>query len=724
MIGGFPGVLAGLGAVNQGANLGTLQAAQALRQLYAAQQAQQDLQQQQQWQQYAGPIWQGLQQQLQPPTGGQQATGQDVASAASGYQPGAVQSYPLPPIPQSAPPPMMTGASTTPYGVTPEQIRNNNFAMLPTAKQQVVAGEGSRPGQIGAAGEEGRMQVLPSTEARLGFAPGSALYSDAPGEAYLGKLAKQTGGDLPATVGGYNRGEGWAKQWQAAAGNPEQQAKLIQQLAPAYQRIVYADMFRKTQAVTKAAGPEVAQGTQNIAHDAAQMVDPLEYGRKQLADTVALIQRAAPGAPGAVKFMALGMISKIMQPSDQVALKLLMQQNQADLRVGLAELQASIKANAPLTPYQQATLAQGETRLEQGAQAGGSIYQPADAEGKPLGPPMWVAKGQATPITGLPAGAAGGAKVGTKGTGAGAGGVSPSEVEFLANYVKATGAFPVGMSRNKDIQNAVYGRLAEQGVDPGKIAQIGAGFKANQASLNKAQALADQAIGYEELALRNLEVATKALKNVAPTNLGPFINKWIETGETFAGDPNVPASTAAVVTFANEYAKVMSGATGGAAATEGARKEAFDRFNPYFSAGQWDAVSAIAKQDMANRKATLQENVAAITSRIGTGGAQPAAGAPSAPDYKSMPKEELERLYQQQKGDGGGKRSELRLPQKLAGDLVPLSNFYGRILHPSQLPEGTFDAWTARPMDFTPYPRDVEKMLRQTRPANLNQILG
>jgi hypothetical protein len=142
--------------------------------------------------------------------------------------------------------------------------------------------------------------------------------------------------------------------------------------------------------------------------------------------------------------------------------------------------------------------------------------------------------------------------------------------------------------------------------------------------------MADAAIGFEETALKNLEIATRELHGVAPTGLGPWLNKWIETGETHIGDPNVPASTAAVLTFANEYAKVMSGATGAVAATEGSRREAAELFNPYFSAGQWDRVAAIAKADMANRKSSLRENIEEIKSRLrggGGGSGTPAAGA-------------------------------------------------------------------------------------------------
>ena len=187
----------------------------------------------------------------------------------------------------------------------------------------------------------------------------------------------------------------------------------------------------------------------------------------------------------------------------------------------------------------------------------------------------------------------------------------------------ATGLLPAGASRSSAMVRQIMGKVAELGGDPQALAQNLGTFKADTHSLMAATRLRDAAIGYEETALKNLDVATRELHGAAATDLGPWLNKWIETGETQIGNKQVPASITAVLTFANEYAKVMSGATGAQAATVDSRREAAELFNPYFSAGQWDAVSSIARQDMANRKAALNENVDAIRRRIG----QSAAGS-------------------------------------------------------------------------------------------------
>jgi hypothetical protein len=319
--------------------------------------------------------------------------------------------------------------------------------------------------------------------------------------------------------------------------------------------------------------------------------------------------------------MALLQVQKLLAPEDKMALQMITAQNRLaiqqetlDLRRTLGEANLGIREQGlglreQGLGIQQQRLGLERERIAQGAEAGGSVFQPPGG-----GPPLWVAKGKATPIEGLPAGST---KAGTAKAG---GEVSQTEVDFVANYVKTVGTWPPGMGRNKELMNRVTDQLGREGVDPTVIAQAAGSFRANQGSLTAATRLADAATSYERTALKNLDVATKALHGVAPTELGPLLNKWVESGETFAGNPQVPASLAAVVTFANEYAKVMSGATGAQAATEGARREAFDLFNPYFSAGQWDEVAKIAKQDMANREASLYDQVDIIRGRIGRGG--------------------------------------------------------------------------------------------------------
>jgi len=370
--------------------------------------------------------------------------------------------------------------------------------------------------------------------------------------------------------------------------------------------------------------PPAVQGATQAASSALQNIDPSQYGRSSLRAAWDAVNKGSPNADPIAKALAVGMLQKMMAPEDQLAYRMYMQQNQDQLRIALKDMQIAAMG-AGLTERERHDRAMEGIAAGQAGNKPDTPFQPTDAEGKPIGPPMVLRGGAATPIRGLPEGT-GLTRVGTKPA---SGNVSDLQAEWVASYIQTTGSWPVGSGRNQALQNKVEQILAAKGVDPTKIAQAAGAFQADKSSLAAAQKLADAAGSYEQTALKNLENATKQIHAAAPTNWGPAVNKWIETGETFVGDPTVPASTAAVITLANEYAKVMSGATGAAAPTEGARAEAAQILNPYFSSGQWDAVTErVIKPDMKNRMAALHDQVDIIKSRIGRGGQS--TGAPQA----------------------------------------------------------------------------------------------
>lgn len=309
------------------------------------------------------------------------------------------------------------------------------------------------------------------------------------------------------------------------------------------------------------------------------------------------------------------------------------------------KLEETKQQHADTAAYRETMARIAGQKADQGEDRGGTPFQPTDAEGKPLGPPVSIRGSQATPIRGMPEGA-GLTKVGTKPAG---GNVSDAQAEWVANYIQTTGNWPVGSGRNQALQNKVEQILATKGVDPQKVAQAAGTFRADQTSLAAATKLADAATSYEKTARKNLDTATNLIHQAAPTNWGPALNKWIETGNTFVGDPTVPASVAAVITLANEYAKVMSGSTGAAAPTEGARAEAAQILNPYFSAGQWDAVTQkVIIPDMNNRIASLYDQVDIIKARIGQPGqsSRPAPEGAVSANFSAMTREQIQQQLQ------------------------------------------------------------------------------
>jgi len=112
---------------------------------------------------------------------------------------------------------------------------------------------------------------------------------------------------------------------------------------------------------------------------------------------------------------------------------------------------------------------------------------------------------------------------------------------------------------------------------------------------------------FEKTALKNLDVALEYGMKVNNTQV-PVFNRWKNAGmKSIAGDADVAAFNAATETFANEFAKIMSGATGAAAATEGARAEAQSLLNSAMSWDQFKEVANVMRRDMTNRMQSFEE---------------------------------------------------------------------------------------------------------------------
>jgi hypothetical protein len=291
-------------------------------------------------------------------------------------------------------------------------------------------------------------------------------------------------------------------------------------------------------------------------------------------------------------------------------------------------------------------LGQGDERLQTqrdildlrerlGNQPKGAPYQPTDAEGKPVGPPGVMEGNKFVPVQGLPEGAGGGlSRIGAKPAG---GGVSDMQAQWVADYIQKVGTWPATTGRNQLLQNKVEQILAERKVDPTTIAVAKGAFKADETSLTQATKLRDAVHSYEGTALRNLDQATIEMERSSPTNFGPWLNHWVMTGEMQMGDEKPPAAIASVLTFSNEYAKVMSGATGAQAATDSSRREAATILNPYFAKGQWGEASRIARTDMKNRMTELDDNVDIIKSRMGRGGQSSRGESPGVSTSRAAP---------------------------------------------------------------------------------------
>jgi len=211
------------------------------------------------------------------------------------------------------------------------------------------------------------------------------------------------------------------------------------------------------------------------------------------------------------------------------------------------------------------------------------------------------------------------------------GGVDSATVDFYAKKVAAGGDLPaLGSGKVAAAwRQAILKRSAAiqtgQGLDGGDSNLRQADVKAARMALGQLQKTRSNVEGFERTFMLNVDQVLK----LAPKGVGgsaPVFNKWIQAGrKSIKGDPDVSAFNVAVNTAANEYAKLASGASGGAVTSDSARHEAMEILNNAQTLPQLQASIRQMKIDGHNRIIALNEQEGRLRSTIG-GKAQGAAG--------------------------------------------------------------------------------------------------
>lgn len=207
----------------------------------------------------------------------------------------------------------------------------------------------------------------------------------------------------------------------------------------------------------------------------------------------------------------------------------------------------------------------------------------------------------------------------------GAGSMGQSDIDLLGDRYFETGVIPnVGVGKDAiPIRAAIIHSATQRALgkrDPvtdasgqGASAAITgntAGIKAGTSTLTdmtKRTAIADAS---ENTASTNLDLAYSMMLKADQTG-SPLINgiqNKIRSG--VMGDPDVSAYVNSLTTAANEYARVVSMATGSQGITDAARKEGHDLFNPMLAPEQLRNNIATAKKEMANRTGSLHSQIA------------------------------------------------------------------------------------------------------------------
>lgn len=196
----------------------------------------------------------------------------------------------------------------------------------------------------------------------------------------------------------------------------------------------------------------------------------------------------------------------------------------------------------------------------------------------------------------------------------------PETIELEAqNYLK-TGKLPP-LYRDNDTKRVIMNRAAQIAKENGNDAAAAVidrqSFAANKGALSKVTAQKNMVGSFEKTFQKNLDLAMNLSGKVDRTG-SPLINKAIQHWRTgISGDPETKGFINALTTAKDEYAKILSGATGAAGITDAARAESDKLFSTVDSPETLAYVAEVAKQEAHNRMTSFDEQLKEITGSMG-----------------------------------------------------------------------------------------------------------
>lgn len=189
---------------------------------------------------------------------------------------------------------------------------------------------------------------------------------------------------------------------------------------------------------------------------------------------------------------------------------------------------------------------------------------------------------------------------------------TPQALDGAARQMLKTGTFPnlgwgqAATGARIQIINRAF-QLADQ--MPGGTEQTLANqslYKATSDELRKVKTMQGVINTYEDSAKRQAQLVLSASAGMDRTRW-TLVNKAIIHGETdIRSDPNASKLLNAIMVFSNEYAKVMTGQTTGAAVSDAARKEGQQITSAAMSGQTLQAVMQQELQSMQNRRMSFE----------------------------------------------------------------------------------------------------------------------
>lgn len=235
----------------------------------------------------------------------------------------------------------------------------------------------------------------------------------------------------------------------------------------------------------------------------------------------------------------------------------------------------------------------------------------------------------------------------------------PSDIELykMVKYDLMSGhTTAMGMGANDPFRRAYINMRAkvinEEG--PGRIADMSAGYRSDQAALTNLQKIDDAMTGWEEATKKNLEQVRLLSKQVGRTGS----TLWNEYQQLLQGKletyPELTKFKIAVETGTAEYTRVMYSATPSGVTTDDQKKASRDMLATGFSDGNVDAAIDQMYIDMGNRKTGMDDQIDRIHARIEaspTPGGRGGRNLPTITDPKDKDKLPSGTLYRDPQGN-------------------------------------------------------------------------
>ena len=197
--------------------------------------------------------------------------------------------------------------------------------------------------------------------------------------------------------------------------------------------------------------------------------------------------------------------------------------------------------------------------------------------------------------------------------------LDPETIKFAAQGYLVSGSMPQMAWGDKASRAMILNQAAKIASDAGlsgyDVKAIQAGYGASKSALMQLSKVAAATSANEKTLEKNMDVALKASDDALVSAL-PFLNKWYQSGSTKLGAEGAPAYAAALVTVADMYAKILSGATGAAPASDASRRQALELIQTGFNKGQVKSVFDIIRTEARNRVDSNQEVSDAIKKGI------------------------------------------------------------------------------------------------------------